>query len=71
MKLIALYSTVLGATLVWPGAPQGFVQNMAAMLPVSVSPDRPALSPSATLRYATGAVEGVELSRAVTATGTW
>ena len=70
MKLIALYSAVLGATLVWPGAPQGFVQSMAAMLPVSASPDRPALSPSATLRYATGAVEGVELSRAVTATGT-
>ena len=69
MKLIPIYSTVLGATLIWPGIPDGMVPSMGAILPVAMTPDRLAALSSSEDRYLTSAVEGVALPKIVTATG--
>ena len=70
MKIIAVYSTILGAALIWPGAPDGLIGKMGAILPAAVSPHR--LEPVALSggEYETAAVEGVQIPKSVTATGT-
>ena len=70
MKLIAVYSTVLGAALFLPGMPDSLVHGMGAILPVAMIPDRLVPVTSTGARYATAAVEGAELPKIVSATGT-
>ena len=69
MKVIAVYSTILGAALIWPGAPASFMNSMGAVLPAGVMPDRLEGASSSADRYLTSAVEGITLPKVVSATG--
>lgn len=69
MKITVVYSTILGAALVWPGAPQGFVNGIDAVIPAAMTVDRLAPRPSPDIRFTTDVVEGVQMPRTVSATG--
>ena len=69
MKIIAVYSTIIGAALIWPGAPDRFMNSMGAVLPVIVAPDRLEGAPTPADHYLTSAVEGIALPKIVSATG--
>ncbi len=69
MKVIAVYSTIIGAALIWPGAPGTFMNSMGAVLPAGVVPDRLEGAFSSADRYLTSAVEVIVLPRIVSATG--
>ena len=69
MKVIGVYSTIIGAALIWPGASTSFMNSMGAVLPAGVMPNRVEGASSPADRYLTSAVEGIALPKTVSATG--
>ena len=69
MKVIAVYSTIIGAALIWPGAPERFMNSTGALLSAVITPDRLERASAPEDRYLTGAVEGIALPKIVSATG--
>lgn len=70
MKVIAAYSTILGAALIWPGVPEKVAHSIEGILPSAMSQDRVDSLTSSNDRYLTVSVEGIVLPKTVSATGT-
>ena len=69
MKIVAVYSAIVGAALIWPGSPDRFTQSLRNVLPAVLTQDRLAVADASADHFLTSAVEGIALPKVVTATG--
>ena len=69
MKVIAVYASIIGAALIWPGAPDRFTRGMGDLFAAVMTPDRLEGASSPGDRYLTSTVEGIALPKVVSATG--